>query len=383
MGDYMALHDTGFDLRKWFREDDTVYSVAEHKDSEIVNMGAFLKHVQADYLPQWLVVDLTNSESLVRMYPAWLHSRTHVITRNVYAASCGLHLYREIIHAKCEKKTLLGMGACIGAGLPMLHTVKDMVLVGDTIQKIEAELSAATSFVLNSLQSSVSTGQEKCSFSSLCRNAILDQGLTEDELMNDKLEIFSGEYCARKAVMLARELGVDIELQDVVLDGLIPQASFFGAKRSTVEGTLDILKQYDDAVMKRVAEAVAESKQLKLITTITTGRNGKASVQLQKVSQSHPFASINGPVNGIAVYSKRYKDSPMVLQGPGAGACRLASAIFNDILRLGNRIGARDHGGEKSFTNGRFKPSPSPSLNDLSALSPTAESELGSFSLDA
>ena len=206
--------------------------------------------------------------------------------------------------------------ANVGAGLPVVSTLRDLIASGDEIVRIDGILSGTLSYLFNTFDGSVP-------FSSLVADAH-GLGFTEPDPRDD----LSGQDVARKLLILARQIGLKMDLGDVKVDSLVPAPLARGKYSSRF---LKAYQRYDGAIANRVRRAATRDAVLRYVGTLERGR---ARAGLKEFPRSHPVASAKGSDNVIAFTTKRYARTPLVVQGPGAGADVTAMGIFSDILKL-------------------------------------------------
>jgi len=204
----------------------------------------------------------------------------------------------------------------VGAGLPVINTLNDLLTSGDRIIRIEAVLSGTLSYIFN-------TFREGVDFSDIVLEA-KKLGYTEPDPRVD----LSGLDVARKLLILARETGLEIELNDIRIEQILPPAC---RKAASVEAFFTALKANNAIFEKRRATAAAKGKVLRIIATLD---KGKASISLQEVDERHPFFHLSGSDNIISFTTERYRDRPLVVKGPGAGAEVTAAGVFAEIISL-------------------------------------------------
>jgi bifunctional aspartokinase / homoserine dehydrogenase 1 len=306
----MALRDGGVDLADWR---------GALEGGEALDLDRLVAHVNADHLPHAVLIDATASEAVAERYAGWLEAGIHVVTPNK-RANTGPHAayarLRDVRGAHYLYETT------VGAGLPVLHTLRDLVQTGDTVERIEGILSGTLSYLFNAYDGEVP-------FSELVR-AARDKGYTEPDPRDD----LSGMDVARKVVILAREAGLPLELEQVAVDGLTPR----GLLDVDVTTFLRRLPELDEPMAERLADARAAGEVLRFVGWVD--RSGAASVGLRRFPADHAFARIRLTDNIVQFTTRRYADNPLVVQGPGAGPEVTAAGVFADLLRLGAYLGA-------------------------------------------
>jgi bifunctional aspartokinase / homoserine dehydrogenase 1 len=309
----MALDDRRIPLERWR------YELA---GGDAFDLDAFVAHVQTDSLPHTVIVDCTADEAVARRYAEWLRRGIHVVTPNKRANTLDLAYYDEL--------RALGRGpgahylyeTTVGAGLPIIQTLRDLITTGDEVQRIEGVLSGTLSYLFNGFD-----GVRP--FSELVGEA-RRQGFTEPDPRDD----LSGADVARKVVILAREMGVRIELADVDLQGLVPDE----LRGGSVDDFLRRLADHDGAFTSWWQDAHARGERLRFVGVVE--RDGRASVRLRPYPAAHPFARLNLTDNLVQFSTRRYTPNPLIVQGPGAGPEVTAAGVFADLLRLASYLGA-------------------------------------------
>ena len=310
----MLLQETSVDLSRW----------AEHmaEAGEPLNLEKFINHVQADYVPHTVVIDCTASAFIADQYRDWLSRGIHIVTPNKKANSGTLPYYRSLQDAKRDAGTHYLYEATVGAGLPIIHTLRDLRGTGDEITQIEGIFSGTLAYLFN-----VFDGSE--SFSSIVR-AAKAKGYTEPDPRDD----LSGVDVARKLIILGREMGLTLEIADVQVEGLVPEA----LTQCSVEEFMARLPESDAAMAAALAEARLKNQVLRYVGRIDAG--GKATVGLMRLEAKHAFANIALTDNVVRFATRRYCDNPLIVQGPGAGPEVTAAGVFSDLLRLSAYLGA-------------------------------------------
>jgi aspartokinase/homoserine dehydrogenase 1 len=289
-----------------------------------VDLATFEDHVNADHLPHAVIIDCSASEDVAALYPRWLAEGIHVVTPNKRANSGPLVLYGNVQTSRRAGGSHYLYEATVGAGLPIMQTLRDLRETGDDIRKVEGIFSGTLAYLFN-----VWDGSE--SFSSVVK-AAKAKGYTEPDPRDD----LSGTDVARKLVILAREMGMRLELSDVALEGLIPP-QLVGVG---VEEFMARLGELDAPMLAKLEAARSRNKVLRYVGALDAASN-KATVGLVELERSHPFANINLTDNVVRFVTSRYDQNPLVVQGPGAGPAVTAGGVFADLLRVCSYLGAK------------------------------------------
>jgi aspartokinase/homoserine dehydrogenase 1 len=311
----MLLADGGIDLASWrerFKRD----SVAADTDN-------FASFVHAEFLPHAVIIDCTASSEVAARYRNWLNAGMHVVTPNKKANSGDLAYYRALRDARRAAGTHYLYEATVGAGLPVITTVRDLRETGDDILSIEGILSGTLAYLFNTYDGTTP-------FSSIVRDARA-KGFTEP----DPREDLSGMDVARKLIILGREMGLELELADVQVESLVPPA----LAQCSIEDFLERLPEFDPAMHTRYRKAHAEGQVLRYVARLEAG--GAATVGLVRLPATHAFANISLTDNVVRFSTRRYRDNPLIVQGPGAGPEVTAGGVFGDLLRLCAYLGAK------------------------------------------
>ncbi len=294
------------------------------QSSATADLDAFAKHIQADHLPHCVLIDCTSSEAVASRYTDWLAKGIHVITPNKKASSGSLARYQEIRSLGHKVHTHYFYEATVGAGLPVITTLRDLVQTGDKILQIDGVLSGTLSYIFNTLDG-------KKPFSAIVADA-KQKGYTEPDPRDD----LSGLDVARKLIILAREMGLPLELNQIEVQSLVPPEL---QKVATTEEYLRELPKFDDRVATMYLAAEKAGEVLRYVGVIRP--DGRTTVELKRYPKSHAFARITGSDNIIAFKTQRYNSQPLIVQGPGAGPEVTAGGVFADLLRLCSYLGAQ------------------------------------------
>ena len=328
------LRDFHLDLRvrgiltsKWMLLSDTSLALKDWKaGSSMVpaHLGTFEDHIHADHLPHAVILDCSASATVADQYPRWLSAGIHIVTPNKKANSGALDLYSRVMDARRAAGTHYLYEATVGAGLPIIVTLRDLRETGDEIRRIEGIFSGTLAYLFN-----VWDGSQP--FSAVVRDAKA-KGFTEPDPRDD----LSGIDVARKLVILGREMGLKLELADVALEGLIPTQ----LASCPADEFMNRLGELDAPMLARLQSAQKATRVLRYVAALDAG-TGKATVGLVELERSHPFANINLTDNIVQFVTSRYHQNPLVVQGPGAGPAVTAGGVFADLLRVCAYLGAK------------------------------------------
>jgi aspartokinase/homoserine dehydrogenase 1 len=303
-----AVAAGGIDLGEWPR----VLGASRRQMSPQALAGA----IAGLELTNAAVVDCTANPSVVDAYPAFIDANLHIITPNKRANALPWKQYSALMEQMARRRKHFFYEANVGAGLPIMSTLRDLIASGDEILKIEGILSGTLSYLFNTFDGSAP-------FSALVKEAHR-VGFTEPDPRDD----LSGQDVARKLLILAREIGLKMELDEVTVDSLVPRPLRSGKFSSRF---FSDLARYDDEIADRVAGAMRRGNVLRYVGVLERGR---AQAALKEFPRMHPVAAAKGSDNVIAFTTNRYRRTPLVVQGPGAGADVTAMGVFSDILKL-------------------------------------------------
>ena len=262
-----------------------------------------------------IVVDATASEEVALNHARWLSQGIHVVTACKLGQGTSLARWHAIRAACVEGGACYGDSATVGAGLPLLRSIRELRAGGDRIHAIAGVLSGSLAWLFNHYDG-------LRAFSGFVREA-RDAGYTEPDPRDD----LSGEDVRRKIVILARAAGVELESNEVVVDSLVP-TTLATLPKADVDAALP---QLDQPLRDRFAHAYKNGEKLRFIARL---ENGKARVGLESLPADHPLAGGAGTDNRVAIWSDRYARQPLVIQGPGAGAEVTAAGLLDDVLRI-------------------------------------------------
>ena len=308
----IAIDSNGIDLQNWQA---ALLPRADHPGIE-----GYLQLIRERNLHNTIFVDCTASARVAEIYPDLLLANISVVTANKLGMAGPWPLYRSIRDAQKKSNARFLYETNVGAGLPIINTLNDLKNSGDKIISIEGVLSGTLSFIFNELRKG---GR----FSEIVRRA-QEAGYTEPDPRDD----LSGADFARKFLILGRELGFTLEYGDVVCESLVPP-EYQG--EMTVTEFLDRLSGVDGWYADAMKEAAKEGMTIAYAGEI---RDGKASIGVKRVSLASPIAGLSGSENMVVFTTERYRATPLVVRGPGAGGEVTAGGVFADILRIASYL---------------------------------------------
>ncbi len=276
----------------------------------------FVDHVDADHLPHTVIIDCTSSDDIAGRYVEWLRRGIHVVTPNKKAISGELDYYESLREAASAGSAHFMYETTVGAALPIVSTLRDLLHTGDTVRSITGILSGTLAYLFN-----VYDGSRP--FSDIVREAKAS-GYTEPDPRDD----LSGMDVARKLTILARELGMSLSIGDFPVQNLVPAELV----ALSIDEFLAELPRIDEAIDAQYRKAQSEGRVLRYVATLDDA--GRAAVGLQSIPGDHALAHINLTDNIVQFVTDRYSDNPLVVQGPGAGPAVTAGGVFSDLLRL-------------------------------------------------
>lgn len=285
---------------------------------EAMSMAAFTGRMFELNLPNSIFVDCTSSEAVTDFYESVLVANVSIVTPNKKANSGSLDNYRMLKSTAFKRGVKFLYETNVGAGLPVINTMNDLLLSGDKVISIEAVLSGTLNYIFSSFV-------EGRRFSEVVMEAKVN-GFTEPDPRDD----LNGMDVARKILILAREAGWDLEPDDITVENLVPPSC---QGDIPVNEFLIALAAHDNDFEKMRAEASSRGEKLRYMAVL---KDGKVKIGLASVDNQHPFYSLSGSDNIILLTTERYHERPMVIRGPGAGAAVTAAGVFADIIRIGH-----------------------------------------------
>jgi len=308
----MLINENGIALNTWKEKLEEQGEKASLKD--------FVKQMVDLNLRNSIFVDNTSNKDVVSFYHTILDESISIVTPNKLANSGLYKEYKKLQETSFKRGVKFLYETNVGAGLPVINTLNDLKDSGDKMIRIEGVLSGTLSYIFNNFK-----GDKK--FSDIVKEA-KEKGFTEPDPRDD----LNGKDVARKILILSREAGFNLEFDDVVVENILPAPCL---KAKTVEEFFVELEKNNSVFSKKRDEADKANKVLRFIAKL---ENGKAEVSLQSVDTTHPFYSLSGSDNMIAYTTERYKERPLVIKGPGAGAEVTAAGVFGDIIRISNYL---------------------------------------------
>ncbi|MHB1056845.1 MAG: homoserine dehydrogenase family protein [Rhodanobacter sp.] len=310
--------------RMWLDCDDAELN-ARHDGAQIWrpnDLDAFAEHVRGNDGRHALLIDCSANDEVAAHYPRWLAAGLHVVTPNKLAGSGPLPRW-QAIRAACASGARFRYEATVCAGLPVVQTLRDLLDTGDELLAVDGMFSGTLAWLCNRHD-----GRQP--FSALVREAHA-LGYTEPDPRDD----LSGLDVARKLVILAREAGWPLSLEDVDLEGLVPPT----LAALPLDDFMQRIDELDAPMAAKLARAHAEGGVLRHVAQLD--RHGHASVRLQVLPASHAFAHTRLTDNIVQFSTRRYCDNPLSVQGPGAGPEVTAAGVFTDLLRIAESLEAR------------------------------------------
>ena len=289
-------------------------ALKESKESNIKQLRDEIIHMN---IFNSVFVDCTANGEVASIYADLLSHNISVVAANKIAASSDYATYQQLKHIARQRNIKYLFETNVGAGLPIINTINDLINSGDKILKIEAVLSGTLNFIFNVLSKDVPLSEAV--------RLAQEKGYSEPDPRID----LCGKDVIRKLVILAREAGYAIEQEEVEANLFIPQELFDG----TLENFWAKLPLLDEQFESDRKQLVSEKKHWRFIARY---ENGRGSVALSKVDERHPFYHLEGSNNIILLTTERYKEYPMLIQGYGAGASVTAAGVFADIMRIAN-----------------------------------------------
>lgn len=305
----MLVDRDGIDLVSW-------EELVKEK-GEPTELGVFSSKMIGLNLPNSVVVDCTSTDLYIPYYQGALQKSIAVVTPNKLANSASFAQYKSLRDTAIAHNTRFCYETNVGAGLPVIQTLKNLIQSGDQIFRIEAMLSGTLSYIFNRFKPGIPFWEVVMEAKNL--------GYTEPDPRDD----LSGKDISRKILILARETGLELEPSEVMPENFLPNSCL---KAASVDDFFTELKNENSFFENMAKTAENEGKKIKFICKL---EKGSVQVKLEKIGSDHPFWNSSGADNILAFYSTRYSQRPLVIQGPGAGAEVTAAGVFAEIISLG------------------------------------------------
>jgi len=285
-------------------------------DSQKANLEEFINLISNKNLPNLVFVDNTSSEEVVNHYPQLFENNISVVTCNKKGNSSSYEQYSKFKRMAKKNNVSFLYETNVGAGLPIIKTLNDLWISGDEILKIEAILSGTISYIFNNY-----VGDK--TFAEVVRTAH-ELGYTEPDPRDD----LNGMDFSRKMLILGREIGLPLEMSDVNIKDFLPEACL---KADSIPSFYEELEKNEPYFSSFKNEAENSGKKLRLIGIL---EDGKINIEVKMVDANHAFYGLSGSDNIISFTTSRYKNTPLVVKGPGAGAEVTAAGVFADLVRV-------------------------------------------------
>ena len=305
----MIFDEEGMNLKDW-------KSLLEN--GETANVNEFISKAKELNLRNSIFVDITANGDIASIYDQFLKQNIAVVTCNKIACSSKFDNYKNLKNLSRKYNAPFLFETNVGAGLPIIDTLKHLIVSGDKINRINAVLSGSLNFIFNNFSDSYN-------FHNVVKEAGV-QGFTEPD---PKIDL-SGVDVARKILILIRESGYEMEMEHIENNSFLPNECM---ETTSNDDFFKSLTKHSSHFENLLAEAKSKECRLKFVASFD---NGKASVGLQFIPKESPFYNLEGKDNIVEFYTDRYIDQPLIIKGAGAGAAVTASGIFADVIRIGN-----------------------------------------------
>mmetsp|Transcript_39241 Transcript_39241/g.121649 ORF Transcript_39241/g.121649 Transcript_39241/m.121649 type:complete len:984 (+) Transcript_39241:416-3367(+) len=293
------------------------------------DLAALEEFMDTKRIPHKVLIDCTASEEVAALYPRWLQRGLHVISPNKRAGAGPLPRYHEIMKAASPEKAQWHYESTVGGLMPVISLIHDLMQTGDRVTKVEGSFSATMSYVFNTMNAN-----PELALSEVVKGAEKN-GLTEP----NPLEDLDGMDTARKALIIARELGMKLELEDVQTESVLPEGTDISPPPPGESAADRLVGRADDELAEKLKEAKEKGEHLAYVGTVDA-EAGTVSVGLRCLPLRHPLSTTCEADCAVSLVTQRYPAStPLVVRGPGAGAVVTASGVVADLLRLSKTLG--------------------------------------------
>ena len=308
----MVFDKEGIDLDNW---QDVMAQGIDNKQAVEVSAQNIKAFVSDNHLINPVLVDSTSNEALAMSYVDYLAEGFHVVTPNKKANTDSWEYYQKLRSTAQKTNRRFLYETTVGAGLPVIDTLQNLIKAGDQLKRFEGVLSGSLSYIFGKLDEGMSLSEATA--------IAKENGFTEPDPRDD----LSGMDVARKLLIMARESGMQLELSDINIESVLPDSFDVSGD---VDEFMSNLAKLDKDISARCEAAKSEGKVLRYIGNIV---EGKCQVSIEAVDSSHPLYSIKDGENALAIHSRYYQPLPFVLRGYGAGSAVTAAGVFGDILR--------------------------------------------------
>jgi len=305
----MVFDENGLDVSNW---------EVLLKNGQPTEPMAFFEAAKELNLRNSIFIDITANEAIANTYAHYLKQSIAVVACNKIACSSAIENYKELKQLSHKYNVPFLFETNVGAGLPVIDTLKNLIVSGDNVNTINAVLSGSLNFIFNNFN-------KNNTFHDVVKQAQAE-GYTEPDPRID----LSGVDVARKLLILARESGEMLEMDDIQNEAFLPKECM---EANSVDAFYETLKTHEALFQKLFANAEENNCQLKYVAEF---KDGASKVGLKEIPVGHPFYNLEGKDNIVMFYTNRYSDQPMIIKGAGAGSEVTASGLFADIIRISN-----------------------------------------------